>query len=59
MVNFTSAGITLINDVEAMINAMGFLIKTRTVVDRGKIKYVLRISKDVGNFIKIIDLWKL
>jgi LAGLIDADG-like domain len=58
MVNFTSAGYTLIKDTEYILKKIGFLIKARKVIDRGKTKYVIRISKNVEKLIKIINLWK-
>ena len=59
MVNFTSVGFTLIKDVEEMMEEIGFKIQARKVIDRGKTKYIVRISKNVKKFIKIVNFWKL
>ena len=58
LVNFTSVGYALIEDIENILKEIGFEIKARKVVDKGKTKYVIRISKDVKKFIKIINFWK-
>ena len=58
MVNFTSACTTLIHDVNIILNSLGFNVKTRKVIDKGRIKYIIRISKNVEIFIKTINLWK-
>jgi len=58
MVNFTSACFTLIKDVEEILEKIGFKTTARKVVDKGKTKYVLRVSKNTEKFIKIIRLWK-
>ena len=58
MVNFTSVCYTLIKDVEDMLKEIDFKTQARKVVDKGKTKYVIRISKDVEKFIKIINFWK-
>lgn len=58
MINFTSACYTLIKDTEEIIVKIGFNVKTRKVTDNGKVKYVIRISKNVEKFIEIINLWK-
>jgi DNA-binding transcriptional regulator WhiA len=58
MVNFTSVGYTLIKDVGDMLKEIGFKTQSRKVTDKGKTKYVIRISKDTKKFIKIINLWK-
>jgi DNA-binding transcriptional regulator WhiA len=59
MVNFTSAGYTLVEDVGNMMKEIGFGTQIRKVIDKGKTKYVIRISKNVNKFIKIINFWKL
>lgn len=59
MINFTSACNTLIYDVNEILNSLGFDVKARKVTERGKIKYIIRISKKVENFIKTINFWKL
>jgi len=59
MVNFTSVSYTLIQDVQDMLKETGFEVRTRKIVDRGKTKYVIRISKNVEKFIKSIDFWKM
>lgn len=58
MVNFTSACFTLIKDIIDMLKDIGFETKARKVIDKGKIKYVIRISKNTEKFIKIINFWK-
>lgn len=59
MVNFTSANHILIKDVKDMLEKVGFGVIIRKVISKNdKTKYVIRISKNVKNFIKIIDLWK-
>lgn len=59
MVNFTSANYTLSKDTKEMLEKIGFDILIRKVVSKNnKIKYVIRISKNVKSFIKIIKLWK-
>lgn len=60
MVNFTSVGFILIKDTEDMLKEIGFEIKARKVIDieKNRIKYVIRISKNVDKFIKIINFWK-
>ncbi|MDD5721390.1 MAG: LAGLIDADG family homing endonuclease [Candidatus Pacebacteria bacterium] len=59
MANFTSACITLIQDVSEILNSLGFNVKSRKVIDKGKIKYVIRISKDVEVFVETVNFWKL
>jgi intein/homing endonuclease len=59
MVNFTSACYTLVKDVKSMLKKVGFETKIRKVVDKGRIKYVIRISKNVKKFTKTINFWKL
>lgn len=59
MVNFTSANYILIRDIKEMLEKIGFNVLIRKVVSKNnKIKYVIRISKNVKEFIKIINLWK-
>jgi DNA-binding transcriptional regulator WhiA len=59
MVNFTSASYTLIKDVKDMMEVNEFNVIIRKVVAKNdNIKYVIRVSKDVENFIKKINLWK-
>jgi DNA-binding transcriptional regulator WhiA len=59
MVNYTSANYTLVKDTEKMLEKIGFRATIRKVISKdGNIKYVIRISKNVKNFIKIINLWK-
>ncbi len=58
MVNYTSACFTLVKDIIDMLKNINFEIKARKVIDRGKTKYVLRISKNTENFIKTINFWK-
>ena len=45
MANFTSVCYTLIKDVEEMLENISFKTKVRKVIDKGKTKYVIRISK--------------
>lgn len=60
MANFTSVCYTLIKDVEEMMKEIGFKTQARKAIDKkGRIKYVIRISKNVGGFIKITNFWKL
>ncbi|MFA6076692.1 MAG: LAGLIDADG family homing endonuclease [Candidatus Paceibacterota bacterium] len=61
MVNFTSVCYTLIRDIEDMLQEIGFAIKARKVLDikKNRVKYIIRISKNVEKFIKIINFWKL
>lgn len=58
MVNFTSVCYPLIQDVKEMLKSIGFETKARKVIDKGKTKYVIRISKNTEKFMKIINLWK-
>ncbi|MBI2631180.1 hypothetical protein HYW73_03150 [Candidatus Nomurabacteria bacterium] len=58
MANFTSVSYTLIIDVKDMLKMVGFEVKIREVVDKGRIKYVVRISKNVEKFIETINFWK-
>lgn len=58
MANFTSACFALINDVKKMLKNIGFETKVRKVIDKGKTKYVIRISKNTKKFIKTINFWK-
>lgn len=59
MANFTSVGYTLIKDVEHMLKEIGFENKTRKIIDRGRIKYVIRISKNTKKFVELVNFWKL
>ncbi len=57
--NFTSIIPTLVNKVKIMIENLGFKPKMqKTVQPNGKIKYVIRMSRDPKKFIKTINLWK-
>ena len=58
MANFTSVCCTLIKDVEEMLKNIGFEVKARKVIDKGRIKYVIRISKNTEKFIRLINFWK-
>ena len=59
MVNFTSASYILVKEVQNMLELIDFHTTIRKVVSKNyHTKYVIRISKNVNNFIKIIDLWK-
>lgn len=59
MANFTSANYSLTEDTKEMLGKIGFDITTRKVISKNNhIKYVIRISKNVEKFIKIINLWK-
>ena len=58
MVNFTSIIKPLIKDVSELINGLGYRVKARKIIERGRTKYVIRISKNVENFISNIKLWK-
>lgn len=58
MINFTSACYNLIKDVEEVLKNISFEAKPRKVIDKGKIKYVIRISKNSERFIKVISLYK-
>ncbi len=58
MANFTSVCYTLILDVRDILKEIGFETPIRKVVDRGKTKYIIRISKNVKKFIRIINFWK-
>ena len=49
MANFTSVCYTLIKDVEEMLENISFKTKVRKVIDKGKTKYVIRISKILRN----------
>lgn len=57
--NFTSIIPTLINKVKMMIENLDFKPKMqKTTQPNGKIKYVIKISRDTKKFIKAINLWK-
>ena len=57
--NFTSIIPTLINKVKIMIENLGFRPKMqKTLQPNGKIKYVIRISRDTKKFNEEINLWK-
>ena len=59
MVNFTSANYTLAEEVKLMLESIGFNTTIREVISKhNNIKYVIRISKNVKQFIDLIDLWK-
>ena len=58
MINFTSACFTLIKDVKEMLEEIGFKTTIRKVIDKGKTKYVIRISKNTEKFIETINFWK-
>ena len=58
MINFTSACYNLIKDVEEILKSIGFEVKTRKIIDKGKTKYIIRISKNSELFIKTINLHK-
>lgn len=60
MVNFTSANYFLAEDVKFMLEKVGFVTKIRKSLNgkKDKIKYVIRVSKNVESFIKLINLWK-
>lgn len=59
MTNFTSANYYLVKDVNEMLFKISFKVNERKVVSKNNhTKYVIRISKDVKKFIKIINLWK-
>ena len=59
MANFTSACFTLVEDVKEMLKAIDFEAKPRKVTDKGKTKYVIRISKNTEKFTKYINFWKM
>jgi intein/homing endonuclease len=57
--NFTSIIPTLIDKVKLMIENLGFKPKMqKSTQSNGKIKYVIRMSRDPEKFIKTINLWK-
>lgn len=59
MVNFTNIVPTLVKDVEEMIQKIGFLSHTQKSIQRnGKIKYVVRISKNSDAFLKKLKIEK-
>lgn len=58
MVNFTTTLPTISNQVFQIISEMGYSPQIRKVVHDDKVKYVIRISKNVASFIAEIDLWK-
>lgn len=59
MVNFTSANYFLAKDTKEMLEKINYDALIRKVVSKNnKIKYVIRISKNVKDFIKSINLWK-
>lgn len=59
MVNFTNLIKPLIDDVFNMITAIGFQPKIQSSIQKnGNVKYVVRLSRDVENFIHQIKLTK-
>lgn len=59
MVNFTSANYILAKDAKDMLEKIGFDVLVRKVVSKeNKIKYIIRISRNVKNFTDLINLWK-
>lgn len=58
MVNFVSIIPELACDVIDMIKDLGFHPRKYTIETKTKIRYNIRISKDVNSFIKIINLKK-
>ena len=59
MVNFTNAGKRLANDVFCMMKGLGYYPHMQKVYQKDiYFRYTVRLSKDVDNFIKEINLWK-
>lgn len=61
MINFVTAIPNLASDVEEIITKLGFkchLYISKNKNTELKTKYTIRISKDVDNFIKLLDLYK-
>lgn len=59
MVNFTSAGKRLANDVFLMINELGYYPHLQKIYqNKMYMRYTVRLSKGVMRFITEIDLWK-
>jgi hypothetical protein len=59
MVNFTNLIKPLIDDVFNMITTIGFYPKIQSTLQKnGNTKYVVRLSKDVTQFINLIKLSK-
>lgn len=58
MVNFTTIIKPLAEDVKNIILFLGYKPQVRYVKHSNKSKYIIRISKNVTEFINEIDLWK-
>ena len=59
MVNFTNAGKRLANDVLSMIERLGYYPHIQKIYQKGiYLRYTVRLSKNVENFIEEIGLWK-
>lgn len=59
MLNFTNLSIDLINDVNQVIGDLGYKSRIyKSIQPNGKIKYVVRLSKDVQKFIDGIKFTK-
>lgn len=58
MINFTTIIKPLANNVMSIIASLGYKPQIRKVVFKDKSKYLIRVSKNVPEFIKEIDLWK-
>lgn len=58
MVNFTTTIALLAKDVVAMIRLLGFVSHCYTISTMHKTKYILRISKNVPQFIKKVHFTK-
>lgn len=58
MLNFTTIIPELEKDVRESILKFGFKSYSRRVVFKGKFAYIIRISKNVDEFIETIGLWK-
>lgn len=59
MINFTSAGIRLANDVLLMMHKLGYYPHLQKIKqNKIYVRYTVRLSKDVTRFITEIDFWK-
>ena len=59
MVNFVNTSSSLANDVQKSITELGYSPNLQKLKQaNGKVKYTIRITKDVSKFIKDIKLWK-
>ena len=59
MVNFTSAGKHLANDVFFMMKNLGYYPHMQKIYQKGVyVRYTIRLSKNVEDFITEINFWK-